>query len=102
VSGQDPSEGGKTGGNAQSQIFELSELNISDPWVLTEEIEMWKWDDTLDNKWFFLQEQIKGIIIISNVLTDAEHPHRHARRHQARTAGYELGEGNTRAEAIEA
>ena len=25
MSGQDPSEGGKTGGNAQSQIFELPE-----------------------------------------------------------------------------
>ncbi len=25
VSGQDPSEGGKTGGNAQTQIFELPE-----------------------------------------------------------------------------
>ena len=52
---------------------------------LTEEMEMWKWDDTLDNKW-----------------ARVAMPYQHARRHQGRAARYELGEGNTRAEAIAA
>jgi hypothetical protein len=42
---------------------------------LTEEMEMWKWDSTLDNRWarvpqcsfLFLKEQLKSIIIINKI-----------------------------------
>ena len=60
---------------------------------LTEEMEMWKWDDTLDNKW-------ARVAMCS--LTEAEHSYQHARGYQGRTARYELGEGHTRAEAAAA
>jgi hypothetical protein len=59
---------------------------------LTEEMEMWRWDDTLDNKWARVAMCSQMLNIPIDMPEDIK----------GRAARYELGEGNTRAEAIAA
>ena len=57
---------------------------------LTEEMEMWKWDSTLDNKWARVAK-CSQLLSIPVEMPGAR-----------RAARYELGEGNTRTKATEA
>ena len=59
---------------------------------LTEEMQMWKWDDTLDNKWVRVAMCSQMLNIPIDMPEDTK---------EVKSGGYELGEGNTRAEAIE-
>ena len=67
----------------------LRDLNLAcEQWVceslreLTEEMEMWKWDSTLGNKW-------------ARVAKCSQHSARNGRGHQNGAERYELCEGNT-------